>query len=137
MLVWAAVASAHNKAATWQLMSGRTIGEVEHTLTEKDHAVLYQPVYRLAFSIYANELTASQVQKLVAAADKVRVDSCSFTSPDIVLIIEPHVRVAIQALVYVSHEVAGITLAVGKHYLRLGVVEQHPYKFAASVAGSS
>ena len=87
MLVWAAVASAHNKAATWQLMSGRTIGEVEHTLTEKDHAVLYQPVYRLAFSIYANELTATQVQKLVAAADKVRVDSCSFTSPDIVLII--------------------------------------------------
>ena len=87
LLVRAAVVSAHNKAATWRLMTGRTIGEVEHTLTEPDHAVLYQPVYRLAFSIYANELTASQVTKLVRAADKVRVDSCSFTSPEIVLII--------------------------------------------------
>lgn len=87
LLVWSAAASAHNKAATWRLMSGHTIGEVEHTLTEPDHAVLYMPVWRLAFSIRANELTAGQVTKLVAAADKVRVDSCSFTSPDIVLII--------------------------------------------------
>ena len=87
LLVWAVVESAHNKAATWELMTAGTIGDVEHTLTEKDHAVLYQPVYRLAFSIYANELTASQVTKLVRAADRVRVDSCSFTSPEIVLII--------------------------------------------------
>lgn len=87
LLVCAATTSAHNKAATWKLMTGSTIGEVEHTLTEPDHAVLYQPIYRLAFSIYANELTASQVTKLVRAADKVRVDSCSFTSPEIVLII--------------------------------------------------
>lgn len=87
LVVWAGVESWHNKTATWKLMSGRTIGEVEHTLTEKDHAVLYQPAYRLAFSLYANALTASQVQKLIVAADNVRVDSCSFTSPEIVLII--------------------------------------------------
>ena len=84
MVVWGAVASAHNKAATWKLMSGRSIGEVEHTLTEKDHAVLYTPCSRLVFSIYANKLAAKQVDKLVAASDKVKVDSCSFRSPNIV-----------------------------------------------------
>ena len=86
-LAWSVSSSWHNKAATWQLMSGRTIGEVEHTLTDKNHAVLYQPIYRLSFSIYANSLAAEQVQKLVAAADKVAVDSCSYTVPNIVLII--------------------------------------------------
>ena len=87
LLVWALISSAHNKQATWKLMTGRTIGEVEHTLTEKDHAVLYTPVYRLAFSIYANTLTAKQTQRLIATVDKARVDSCSFRSPNIVLII--------------------------------------------------
>ena len=87
LLVVSVATSAHNKAATVKLMSGKTIGDVEHTLTEQDHAVLYQPIYRLAFSIYANTLTAKQVDRLVATADKVRVDSCSFRSPNIVLII--------------------------------------------------
>ena len=86
-LAVSAATSAHNKAATWRLLTGSTIGQVEHTLTEPRHAVLYQPVWRLVFSIYANELTANQVQKLIRAADRVRVDSCSYTSPDIVLII--------------------------------------------------
>ena len=87
LLVVSICTSAHNKAAIHKLMTGRTIGEVEHTLTEDRHAVLYQPLYRLAFSIYANTLTAKQVDRLVATADKVRVDSCSFRSPNIVLII--------------------------------------------------
>ena len=87
LFVFSFVTSAHNKAATLKLMTGKTIGDVEHTLTEKDHAVLYQPIYRLVFSIYANTLTAKQVDKLIATADKVRVDSCAFTSPNIVLII--------------------------------------------------
>lgn len=87
LLVWSVCTSAHNKAATHKLMSGTTIGEVEHTLTEKDHAVLYQPIYRLVFSIYANTLTAKQIDRLVHTASKVQVDSCSFRSPNIVLII--------------------------------------------------
>lgn len=87
LLVWSVCASAHNKAATHKLMSGTTIGEVEHTLTDKDHAVLYQPIYRLVFSIYANTLTAKQIDRLVHTASKVQVDSCSFRSPNIVLII--------------------------------------------------
>ena len=87
LLVWSVCSSAHNKAAIHKLMSGTTIGEVEHTLTEKDHAVLYQPVYRLVFSIYANTLTAKQIDRLVRTAKTVTVDSCSFRSPNIVLII--------------------------------------------------
>ena len=87
LLVWSVCTSAHNKAATHKLMTGTTIGDVEHTLTEKDHAVLYQPIYRLVFSVYANTLTAKQIDRLVRTASKVQVDSCSFRSPNIVLII--------------------------------------------------
>lgn len=87
LLVWAADTSAQNKAATWKLMNGRTIGEVEHTLTEKNHAELYMPIYRLAFSLYANSLASQQIGKLIKAADNARVDSCSYLSPNIVLII--------------------------------------------------
>ena len=87
LLIASVMTSAHNKGATVKLMSGKTIGEVEHTLTEKDHAVLYQPLYRLVFSVYANTLTAQQIDRLVATADKVKVDSCSYRSPNIVLII--------------------------------------------------
>ena len=68
-------------------MSYQTIGEVEHELTEKTCANLYQPLYRLAFSIRANQLTAKQVQKLITGIDKVQVDSCAFTTPHIILII--------------------------------------------------
>lgn len=76
-----------NKEAFHRLMSYQTIGEVEHELTEKTCANLYQPLYRLAFSIRANQLTAQQVQKLITGIDKVQVDSCAFTTPHIILII--------------------------------------------------
>ena len=76
-----------NKEAFHRLMSYQTIGEVEHELTEKTCANLYQPLCRLAFSIRANQLTAKQVQKLITGIDKVQVDSCAFTTPHIILII--------------------------------------------------
>ena len=81
------VAGWPNKKAYVRLMSYDNIGDVEHELTRKDCAVMFHPVYRLAFSIYANELTAKQVKKLVANIDKARVDSCSFRSKNVVLII--------------------------------------------------
>lgn len=77
----------NNKAAYVRLMSYDNIGSVEHELTRKDCAVMFHPVYRLAFSIYANELTAKQVRKLVDNIDKAQVDSCSYRSKNIVLII--------------------------------------------------
>lgn len=79
--------SAHNKVALAKLMSARTIGQVEHTLTDPAHGVLYTPEWRLAFSVYANSLAAQQINRLVSHVNDVRVDSCSYTSPTIVLII--------------------------------------------------
>ena len=87
LLIWSSITSSHNKQATWTLMTGSNIGEVEHALTDKEHAQLYTPISRLIFSIYANSLATQQINKLIDAADQVKVDSCSFRSPTIVLII--------------------------------------------------
>lgn len=76
-----------NKQLFVKLMSYDNIGDVEHELTEKKKAVQYQPIYRFAFSVYANELTAKQLVRLKASLDDVKVDSCSFRSKNIVLII--------------------------------------------------
>ena len=77
-----------NKQAFHRLMSMERIGDVEHELTKtKTCANLYQPLYRLAFSIRANQLTAKQADRLIEGIDKVQVDSCSFACPDVVLII--------------------------------------------------
>ena len=76
-----------NKQAMSRLMSYDRIGDVEHELTKPDKAVLYLPVYRLAFSLYANRLTSTQVGTIIEREDHVDVDSCSFKSPNIVLII--------------------------------------------------
>lgn len=76
-----------NKQAMARLLSYDRIGDVEHELTKPDKAVLYQPPYRLAFSIFANRLTSTQVGTIIEREDHVDVDSCSFKSPNIVLII--------------------------------------------------
>ena len=86
LLVWSACTSAHNKKEMVQMFSMDTIGSVEHELTS-DCAQFYLPVYRLAFSIFANELASQQIDRLIEAKDKVKVDSCTFKSPNIVLII--------------------------------------------------
>jgi len=87
LLVVSSITSAHNKLESWKMMTAENIGTVEHLLTEHDHAVFYTPVSRLAFSLYANSLTAQQLDVCRAVAGKAVVDSCSFTSPNIVLII--------------------------------------------------
>lgn len=76
-----------NKEALQRLFSYHTIGQVEHEMTRKDKANLYAPVYRLAFSIYANRLASDQVIQLETASQKIRIDSCSFRVPNIVLVI--------------------------------------------------
>lgn len=76
-----------NKVAIHRLFTCKTLGEAEHELTRKDHAVLYLPVYRLAFGLYANGLADRQLEQLKVASGKIRVDSCSFRVPDIVLVI--------------------------------------------------
>ena len=86
-LGWAIDSSLHNKKEMVQMFSLDTIGSVEHELTTDDCAQFYLPVYRLAFSIFSNQLASQQVQRLIEAKDKISVDSCLFKSPNIVLII--------------------------------------------------
>lgn len=76
-----------NKKLLVRLMSYNNIGDVEHELTKNPHGVQYQPIYRFIFSVYANELTAKQLVRLKASLNDVKVDSCSYRSKTIVLII--------------------------------------------------
>ena len=87
LLAWSVVTSWGNKRDMARLMTADTIGSIEHILTEPDHGEFYLPIYRLAFSVYSNHLASQQVDKCVAASKRVVVDSCSFRSPTIVLII--------------------------------------------------
>ncbi len=87
LLVWSVSVSWGNKRGMARLMTADTIGSIEHILTDPDHGNLYLPIYRLAFSVYSNHLASLQVDKCVAASERVKVDSCSFRSPTIVLII--------------------------------------------------
>ena len=91
VVIWALYSSISqtwdNKVAMQRLFSYDTIGQVEHEQTRKDQANLYLPIYRLAFGIYANRLASRQIVQLLAASDKIQVDSCSFRVPNIVLVI--------------------------------------------------
>ena len=78
---------AGNKQAVAKIMSVPTLGDIERLLSIRGHAVMYEPVYRLAFSMRSNNLANQQVSTLLKASSKVAVDSCKFTTPRIVLII--------------------------------------------------
>lgn len=43
------------------LMSQKTVGGIEHRLTEKDCGKQYLPLYRFSFSVYANYLASKQI----------------------------------------------------------------------------
>ena len=85
--VVSAISSYHNKREMVQIFSLKTIGDVEHELTTPDCATFYTPVYRLVFSLYANHLAAQQIDRLVEAKDRATVQSCTFDTKNIVLII--------------------------------------------------
>ena len=76
-----------NKRAMIRLITLPTLGTVEHELTTREHAILYLPIHRMVFSLRANQLAAQQIATLIEGIDSVQVDSCSFSSPQIVLII--------------------------------------------------
>ena len=87
LFITGVINSYNNKVQMTRLMTADTIGTVEHILTEKNRACFYLPIYRLSFSVYSNHLASQQVNRCIAAAKTVKVDSCSYQSPNIVLII--------------------------------------------------
>ena len=76
-----------NKEAILRVARCETIGDVEKAFNVKPNPVLYQPVYRLAFSIQSNHLISLQLDRMKQNTENVTVDSCSFLSPNIVVII--------------------------------------------------
>ena len=88
-LIICIVASIKNKYIIIKTWHYKTIGEVESYLASDYFSVRaqYLPIYRLAFSIHANRLIKHQIQDLIFTLNNCEVDSCSFVSPTIVLII--------------------------------------------------
>ena len=93
LLIWGITVTLPNKRATAKLFSAGELGKVERAFLDDNKAELYLPVHRLAFSIYANNLADRQLDKLTEFVGCSRIDSCSFRSPEIVLVIgESHNR---------------------------------------------
>lgn len=79
--------SLQNKQLMQRLFSCETIGEVEKDFNKYPHSELYQPIYRLYYSVFSNNLIKKQLGILQKTSDNTVVDSCENRSPEIVLII--------------------------------------------------
>ena len=69
-----------------QLYRVKNLSELEVAVTN-GFAHLYHPVERIVYGLYSNHLIAKQVDGVIMANQQIKVDSCSFTSPTIVLVI--------------------------------------------------
>lgn len=82
-LVIGACLSVYDKV---QLYSSKNLSELEAAVTN-GFAHIYHPVERVVYGLYSNRLIAKQVDRVILANSQIRVNSCEFTSPIIVLII--------------------------------------------------
>ncbi|MCM1108743.1 MAG: lipid A phosphoethanolamine transferase [Clostridium sp.] len=64
-----------------------SVYKLERYLNGYVSSSLYTPLHRLAFSLFAHQLSARDLQRLHECVEQTRVDSCSRLSPHIVLII--------------------------------------------------
>lgn len=71
---------------TWQF---KTMGQVEQFFSNEYYArrALYLPIHRTIFAIHANHLVQQEVIILQHVMENSKIDSCSYTSPVIVLVI--------------------------------------------------
>lgn len=78
-----------NQIAIYQLMQKSSFEDMksEFGAGELKPIRLFLPIHRMVFSLYANHLTSKQITHLLKATEEVKVDSCNFRSPQIVLII--------------------------------------------------
>lgn len=76
----------HYIIQTWQY---RTMGQVEQFFSNEYYArrALYLPIHRTIFAIHANRLVQKELITLQHTMEVSKIDSCSYTSPVIVLII--------------------------------------------------
>ena len=84
-----------NKECIIRFFHCKTVGDVEKDMNKKPHAEMYQPFYRLAYSIFSNSLVAKQLERLNDNAEKTErmtlselgIDTCQIRSGDVVVII--------------------------------------------------
>lgn len=84
--IYAGLKNKRNLLYTWQC---ETIGQVEQFFSSEyyNSRAQYLPVHRMAFSIHALHITRNELNILKHTMKMTQIDSCSFTSPKIVLII--------------------------------------------------
>lgn len=76
-----------NKEALLYLAKSETIGDMEKAFNRHPRPELYQPFYRLVLGIQSNHLVSLQLDRMKKRTENVVVDSCSFLSRNIILII--------------------------------------------------
>jgi heptose-I-phosphate ethanolaminephosphotransferase len=76
-----------NKLRIHKLLAQERLDKIEKLWNRSYGDGLYLPVYKLIFAIHANKVSIRQIDKLTASIHKVKVDSCTFRSSNIVLII--------------------------------------------------
>ncbi|HAE25313.1 MAG TPA: hypothetical protein DCG33_08225 [Prevotellaceae bacterium] len=78
-----------NKRNMLRLFSFTNLSEIEDYLGRVAYArrANYIPIYRLAFSLYANRLANQQITRMIQTLRTTHIDACSFSSSNIVLII--------------------------------------------------
>jgi len=71
---------------TWQ---HHTLGQVEQFFANNYYArrAQYLPIHRFLFAIHANRLTKHEITTLQHVMEETKIDSCLYTSPNIILII--------------------------------------------------
>lgn len=69
-----------------QLYTTRNLSELEVAVSN-DFAHIYHPVERVAYGLYSNYLIAKQVDGVIKANKEIKIDTCAFTSPIIVLVV--------------------------------------------------
>ena len=84
--------SVSNKEMFLKVMSYDTVGDVEREMASQPHTTLYQPIYRLVFAIYCNSLAEKQLERLKKQVGHVEIDSVSYRSSNIILIINESVN---------------------------------------------
>lgn len=84
--IYSSIENIQHIIKTWQF---DTINEIENYFGEEYYAsrAQYLPIHRLLFAIHADNIAKRQVKTLRTTLKDVQIDSCTFTSPNIVLII--------------------------------------------------
>lgn len=84
--LWSAVKNKKYIVQTWKYDS---ISKIENYFATEYYAsrAQYLPIYRLLFAFYANNLAEKQIEQVFHTLQVAEIDSCKFTSPNIILII--------------------------------------------------